>query len=75
VSYHVEVSSDFLKVELPSMPAKRARPFTGMFFGPESLVFQFFIAIWTYWCRISGIFNITLIDFDRFTAASIINNS
>ena len=25
--------------------------------------------------RISGIFNITLIDFDRFTAASIINNS
>ena len=38
-------------------------------------VSQFFKAIWTYWCRISGIFNITLIDFDRFTAASIIINS
>ena len=55
------------------MPVKSPWSFTGMFFVHP--VFQFFIAIWTYWCRISGIFNITLIDFDRFTAASIINNS
>merc|ERR1712238_580301 len=50
VSYHVEVSRNFLNVESPSMPARGQGPSPVCSLDPNHLVFQFFIAIWTYWC-------------------------